>query len=251
MNLVIRGRGRYLMSDRRHDLVPGSLVWLFPDQDHVLIDESPDFAMWIVVWRQRLVRRTCIGERYALLRQRNPSGDLTKALPAAVAKPLGEMLGNMPPIEDPVRYNVALAHVLLTAWDAHGRADVGPVRSLHPAVEEATRLIRGDAEAVKLSVLAKRCGLSPSRLSRVFKRETGVSLVHFRQRMQLDRFLQQYERNADRTLLAAALDAGFGSYAQFHRVYTRAFGHGPGRSAGRRGSAIDANVDDIADIGGR
>jgi len=69
--------------------------------------------------------------------------------------------------------------------------------------------------------LASGVGLSPSRLSRLFKQQTGLTLVHFRQRIALERFLQMYDPRHGKTLLATALAAGFGSYAQFHRVYKR------------------------------
>ena len=35
----------YLLGDRRHALTPGPLTWLFPGQDHVLVDESSDHEL--------------------------------------------------------------------------------------------------------------------------------------------------------------------------------------------------------------
>ena len=66
--------------------------------------------------------------------------------------------------------------------------------------------------------IASALDISLSRLSRVFKAEMGMSLVEYRNRARLDRFdvlLQKGHSN----LLEAALAAGFGSYAQFHRVF--------------------------------
>lgn len=40
LNLVVRGRASYLLGERRYDMTPGTLTWLFPGQDHVLVDES-------------------------------------------------------------------------------------------------------------------------------------------------------------------------------------------------------------------
>ncbi|HEX4125832.1 MAG TPA: helix-turn-helix domain-containing protein, partial [Tepidisphaeraceae bacterium] len=85
------------------------------------------------------------------------------------------------------------------------------------------------ATAWKLPELAERSGLSPSRLSRLFKAETGVTLVEFRQRMLLDRFLGLYDEGREMKLLQAALAAGFGSYPQFYRVHQRLLGRAPGK----------------------
>jgi len=74
--------------------------------------------------------------------------------------------------------------------------------------------------------LARQLSISPGYLARSFKAEMGVSLVEYRNRRLMDRFfcvLTQGQNN----LLEAALEAGFGSYTQFHRVYRRMFGQSP------------------------
>ncbi|MFL5303754.1 MAG: helix-turn-helix domain-containing protein, partial [Polyangia bacterium] len=62
--------------------------------------------------------------------------------------------------------------------------------------------------------------------------EMGMSLVEYRNRVRLDRFGALLE-NGRNNLLEAALDAGFGSYAQFHRVF-RALRHAAPREYLRR-----------------
>jgi transcriptional regulator GlxA family with amidase domain len=130
------------------------------------------------------------------------------------------------------RNAAGLAYLLTLAWAQHAEASaLDPAgRAMHPAVKEAARLLREEPGAVlwKLPELADRSGLSPSRLSRLFKAETGVTLVEFRQRMQLDRFLAIYEDGTGK-LLPAALSAGFGSYPQFYRVHQRLLGRAPGK----------------------
>ena len=69
--------------------------------------------------------------------------------------------------------------------------------------------------------IAPKLGISTGRLARVFKTEMGMSLVEYRNRLLLDRFDRLLE-GGGLNLLEAALAAGFGSYAQFHRVF-RAF----------------------------
>jgi AraC-like DNA-binding protein len=71
--------------------------------------------------------------------------------------------------------------------------------------------------------IAATLDISASRLARVFKTEMGMSLVEYRNRLRLDRFAVLLDRGRT-NLLEAALAAGFGSYAQFHRVF-RALRH--------------------------
>jgi len=68
--------------------------------------------------------------------------------------------------------------------------------------------------------------ISPGHLTRVFRTEMGVSLVEYRNRLRIERFFGLVERGGD-NLLAAALAAGFGSYAQFHRVFRKVVGTTP------------------------
>ena len=66
--------------------------------------------------------------------------------------------------------------------------------------------------------IAGRLEISLSRLARVFKAELGMSLVEYRNRLRMDRFSLLVDQGHT-NLLGAALAAGFGSYAQFHRVF--------------------------------
>jgi len=52
-----------------------------------------------------------------------------------------------------------------------------------------------------------------------------MSMTEFRNRCRLRRFFALYEPEA--SLMTTALDAGFGSYPQFHRVFTALVGRSP------------------------
>jgi transcriptional regulator GlxA family with amidase domain len=75
--------------------------------------------------------------------------------------------------------------------------------------------------------MAQRLEITPARLARVFKTEMGMSLVAYRNRMRLDRFDRLLDSGGGSNLLEAALAAGFGSYAQFHRVFRAVHGIAP------------------------
>jgi AraC-like DNA-binding protein len=230
VNLVTRGRATYLLANRRYDLRPGSQIWLFPDENHVLLNLSPDYEMWLAIFTPTLLRRTCASETYRVLTARTCAGQSCRRLEATTASRMESLFHDIAmSTNDPDRCNAGLAYLLLASWRAQEAADVPIGRNVHPAVEKAATLIRDEAVPMKLSVLARQAGLSSSRLSYLFKQQTGVSLVQFRQRQQLERFLRLYGGGKSHTLLSAALDAGFGSYPQFHRVFKACMGTSPAK----------------------
>lgn len=110
-----------------------------------------------------------------------------------------------------------------------------------PIVERVLKLLVDDPVASNQR-LARAIGISPAHLSRVFKSDMGVSLVEYRNRLRVERFLRLVD-DSGRNLLDAALHAGFGSYAQFYRVFYKMVGATPREYVtGRR-----ANPDDSAE----
>jgi AraC-like DNA-binding protein/mannose-6-phosphate isomerase-like protein (cupin superfamily) len=67
--------------------------------------------------------------------------------------------------------------------------------------------------------LCDRLGSSEGNLSRRFPDLFGVSLVQQRARLRLVRFLSLAKASQASNLLRSSLEAGFGSYAQLHRVF--------------------------------
>lgn len=116
---------------------------------------------------------------------------------------------------------------LLAAAPEEPAAAVAEPASRHAAVVAARAVaLLQDDHALSRSTLASRLGVSISVLSRAFKSEMGLSVAQYRSRLRLERFLTLVDPRGG-NLLAAALDAGFGSYAQFHRVFRSALGKTP------------------------
>ena len=229
LNLVTAGRAAYLLGDRRYDLTRDTLVWLFPGQDHILLDESADHAMWIGVFKPALLARACVTPFTAPLREADPPGHWNRRLASEQSARLQALLQELYAVGgDTARYNAGLGYALLSAWAAyHEAAEQAAGPDVHPAVERAARLLRDEADPVSVEQIAARVGLSASRLSRLFHQQTGIALVEFRNRQRLQRFLRLYGRGRAVSVLDAALDAGFGSYPQFHRVFKRLMGCSP------------------------
>lgn len=94
-----------------------------------------------------------------------------------------------------------------------------------PLVRKVTALVLED-RSLTGEAIAERLSMSPTSLAREFRRESGQTLVTFRNEARLNHFFQLVAPGGA-NLLEAALGAGFGSYAQFHRVFRARFGHGP------------------------
>lgn len=236
MNLVLAGEAAYLVDGVRQDIRANMLLWLHPSQDHLLLDQGPDFDMWVVVFRPQAVRRICTTDSVRQLARTRPGPEFCRQVSPSARRTLDRLLKDLVAAEgNPAYYNAGVGWLLHSAWQAFGEGQSLPEPAhAHPAVVAAARLLRHREDSPGLAVLAEATGVSPSHLSRLFKRQTGMSVVTYRNRVQLDRFFSAYADGHRCTMMAAALEAGFGSYAQFHRVFRSQTGMSP-RDYARRG----------------
>jgi methylphosphotriester-DNA--protein-cysteine methyltransferase len=229
VNVVVRGTASYQIFDRRVDLARHSLIFLFPEQEHILFNSSPDFEMWIWVIRPDVLRKMCTPAVAEPLCQGNPPGLFSRPIAPAAARELVATIRSAHAQEgrDVDSFNSGLLHATVTAWRAWREpgSDADRGAALHPTVEEAARLLAEDD--LSLPQLAKRLRVSPTHLSRLFHRQLGVRLVDYRNRMRIHRFLETYGQGDRLTMLSAALAAGFGSYPQFNRVFRQVMGASP------------------------
>jgi AraC-like DNA-binding protein len=115
---------------------------------------------------------------------------------------------------------------------SRGLGPLGPKESSERGLAAAAAAIMTKDPSLPVGAVATRLAVSHPRLARAFKAEMGISLVAYRNRLRLDRFTALLDTGR-RNLLEAALEAGFGSYAQFHRVF-RALRHEAPRDHLRR-----------------
>lgn len=102
-------------------------------------------------------------------------------------------------------------------------------------------MLRDEADSTSVERGAQGVGLSASRRSRLFHQQTGVTLVNFRNRQRLQRFLRLYGPGKGMSVSQAALDAGFGSDPQLHRVFKQEMGCGPAQYWRRTEKGIGAS----------
>jgi AraC-like DNA-binding protein len=202
--------------------------------DHILLRTTKDYRSWVVVWRlphdppwivqfysakpSACVRRISPRWRRALV---GACALLATGRPDEALQP-GPATGDLRAVREGFAW---LLTVHRAAWEGPAEPRLEAMRPLHPAVAQAVRLLRDGQGRPTLPELAARTGLSPGRLGRLFRVECGSGVVEWRNRLRLDRWLELTAAGAG--AFDAAMDAGFGSYAQFHRVHRARFGRGP------------------------
>jgi AraC-like DNA-binding protein len=257
LNLVVNGTITYVVGGRRFAFQKRTLLWMFPAQEHQLVDRTGDAQYYVAVFKPGLIARACRGEGYAGLKRAAPEAgaegevlhtelgadafDLVRRTmdaivedglhPDVLNREVGFGAGSDFRFEhgDPDWLNAGLRHLLLLAW-RHQRGRAGRARAvaLHPAVRKALAFLGTEECAEGMGALARRCGVSEAYLSRIFGRQVGVPLTRYQNSVRLGRFLELYRATGEqRTIAEAVYAAGFGSYAQFYKVFTESYGRGP------------------------
>jgi AraC-like DNA-binding protein len=123
-----------------------------------------------------------------------------------------------------LRYLVAALAVTRRPEDVRGTAAAH--RQVAAAAERYVR--EHFREALTTAEVAAAVGASPSHLHRIFRAETGTTLVNRVHRLRLEAAAQLL-RETDQTVLAIAQAVGFTSQSHLTRLFTRHFGCAPGR----------------------
>lgn len=222
-NLVMRGYGEYILDDKRYQLPPYSIVWLFPKQEHILTNISPDLILTVAVFDRKRVLPLCNDGTYKALRRLKPAGHFCRQLSVAQAHHLNNLMHELNKQKESCStYNHGVAYLLLSAWDFFQSSQSAHTefRTLDTPIIKAIKMLQKEDPPDSLEELASHCGISSGLLSKMFKKQLGTSLPNFRNRLRLKRFLNLSKQHDRIDMLHLALEAGFGSYAQFHRVFT-------------------------------
>ena len=253
LNLVLRGTITYVVHGRRYTFSPRTLLWLFPGQEHQLVDRADNAQFYVAVFKPSLIKRACRTTLYDGLTRTPPQAEgilntLLKPGPMdLICKTMETLMqGSLDPDllnreagygpdsdfhfehRDPDCLNAGLHYLLVLCWRIYlaGESAAGSI-SLHPVVRRALKLMGERDSDRSLDELAKACGATKAHLSRTFHREVGVPWNRYRNYLRLSRFFEENEGEEKKTLAEAVYAAGFGSYAQFYKVFTQAYGRAP------------------------
>ncbi len=70
LNVVLRGSITYVVAGRRFTFPRRALLWIFPAQEHQLVDRSDDAQCYVAVFKPDLIKRSCRSQAYADLRRK-------------------------------------------------------------------------------------------------------------------------------------------------------------------------------------
>lgn len=253
LNLVVQGTITYVMNGRRFTFLPKTVLWLFPQQEHQLVSRSDDARFYVAAFKPSLIEKACRTDNYKELKCEPGMEDeiLSTVLDPGsfdlIVKTMDSLMHGAMDVDllnreagfgptsdfrfqhnDPDALNAGLPYLLLLCWRSQvtGKAK-REVVSLHPAVRRALKILSETNSEQDLGDLATICGASKSYLSRTFHRQVGVPLNKYRNSLRLSRFFELYHKSRGESLTKAVYSAGFGSYAQFYKVFTEAYGCGP------------------------
>jgi AraC-like DNA-binding protein len=253
LNLVVQGTITYVMNGCRFIFSPRTILWLFPNQEHQLVDRSDNARFYVVAFKPSLIKKSCHTSAYEGLRNTPDWRDhilstvldpksfdlISKILESLMQGALDADLLNREAgfgpasnfhfaHHDPDALNAGLHYLLLLCWSRQLTSQARrEAVALHPAVRRALKLLSEGENEQDLAGLARACGASKSYLSRTFHHQIGVPLNRYRNSLRLARFFEHYRRPDQATLSDAVYAAGFGSYAQFYKVFIQAYGCGP------------------------
>lgn len=229
LNLIVSGAATYTIAGQTLRVGPRSLLWIFPEQEHQRLEATPDLQAWFLKFDSALLNHAGRSAGYEALTRQNPEEVFCRKLSKLGTKRLQSQFDGLSlPGLDLAHVNAGFSYVLLSAWAEYQKAaDARETAGLHPAVEKAARILRAQPETGSLNQLAKTCGASASWLSRLFRQQMSISLVEYRNHCRIERFFELYQDRRHRNIAQTAAEAGFGSYAQFHRVFRKKVGYGP------------------------
>jgi AraC-like DNA-binding protein len=222
-----RGQMSYLIDGQIALMRPGVLLFAFAGQAHVLLSESRDFDMWVfLVSGDFLPQQFRKNTLPPLTRTEAADHHGPRLLPPKAREELGMLAEIVSGEEDQKRKEFGIRWWLGRAWKHWTEAGPETSRHVHPALDQAVLSIRRDPSQ-SLEDLANDAGMSVDRLGQLFRKEMKEGFVAFRNRTRLSRLDEVIETQTNLNLLEAALEAGFGSYPQFFRVFKKLRGVSP------------------------
>jgi AraC-like DNA-binding protein len=211
LNLIAAGQAVFGYGEATIAVVAGDLLWWPPGQDHVLLEATPDLDLYVVGvtpdFSEHVLGGRALAASGGAARLRLDPIALANLRAACAVQPGGPD-------------GAAVERHVGDLWrDAHALR--ARIPDQHPLTVRALSSLLGRPD-LKRGELARLIHGNPSEVSRYFHRDVGLTLVAYRTRLRLIRFIQLVE-GGGHSFLAAAIEAGFGSYSQCHRAFQRAF----------------------------
>lgn len=217
--VFLTGICRIQLNNCVHLLQRGTLIWIAPGQVHIICDQSLDCTFAVCSLKPQFLKRFELQETLPLE---------TKIFNISEAEVvyLEHFFSMLPPRDHPARIAAIyygsdhllrlLKHDILT--ESH---------VLSPGIEKVLNFLMQSKEKPPLSKLVQLAGMSSTSFQQQFKLQMNMTFSQYWNRLQVRRFLAVYDAGKRHNISEAVYQAGFGSYAQFYRVFTRISGYTP------------------------
>lgn len=240
--LIRRGSATLSVATQTQVVRSGQLCWILPGVPHVMGSFSPDFDMWVVELDAALVD--------ACWTTIDAAGSTEDHAPfESWSVPLGEQLAGRPAVEVSAEVAALLDELAAGVWATRRpdearsglaafcllalRTTLRNVDARRPnSVGQLASCLLLASPTMSRAAAAAELGVSEGFLSRAVHRDLGVTFVEHRARTRVAHFLALVQTKG-LNFLDAALAAGFGSYSQFHRTFSRVSGSRPRDYLGR------------------
>jgi AraC-like DNA-binding protein/mannose-6-phosphate isomerase-like protein (cupin superfamily) len=213
LNVIVRGSATFGIGESVVKVGPGELIGFPSAQDHVLLDSSPDLYLYAIGLDPDYSAHVLPNE---------PSLPLHVHLAGRELGPVLERAADI--VDRPCADQLGAELWQRLHWLAR-HATPRSARTTHVLTRRTLQLLRVSPE-LALTALATTLRAHPTDISRHFHRDMGMTLVRYRTRLKLFRFIQSVDADATE-LMSAAAAAGFGSYSQCHRVFQAELGCSP------------------------
>lgn len=216
LNLIVAGSATFGIGEAVVQGSTGEILGFPPGQDHALLEASSDLYLFSVGMDAKFSSEVLRDERDRValpFHVRLAPSDF-RALSARSAA-----IVDQDHIEQPCAE--LWEHVCWLRRKNAGRLD----SAMHVLTRRTLSLI-AEGPDLDRDLLAQRLRASPFAISRYFHHDVGMTLVKYRTRLRLLRFIRLMDRGGN-NLAAAAKAAGFGSYSQCHRVFQTELGCAP------------------------
>jgi len=130
--------------------------------------------------------------------------------------------------DDQEYYDSGLNFLFHLAFRSFKLSEQNPgFNTLHPSILKAISVMEEKKAVAYLDLVAEEVGLSREYLSRLFRKQVGISFTEYKNRVQIGHFFSLVENKSIYNISDAAYEAGFGSYSQFYKVFRQVTGFKP------------------------
>lgn len=216
LNLIVAGTATFGIGESVVRASAGELLGFPPGQDHLLLETSPDLYLFAIGMEPKFSSTVLRRERDSVtlpLHIRLGAGDM-RALVARSAA-----------IVDQCGVDQESAELWEHASWLRQR-NAGRINDATHVLTRRTLSLMADEPDIDRELLARKLRASPFAISRYFHHDVGMTLVQYRTRLRLMRFIRLMDEGKE-NLTSAARTAGFGSYSQCHRVFQAELGCAP------------------------